>query len=60
MQEQTLADLRTHASECAPAEACGLVIVEKGREKYIPCKNVAPMDEFEIATGDYVAASEHG
>lgn len=60
MQEQTLADLRAHAAECAPAEACGLVIVEKGREKYIPCKNVAPLDEFEIATEDYVAAADRG
>lgn len=60
MREKTLTAIRAHAAECAPAECCGLVIVEKGREKYLPCANVARMGEFEIAPEDYIAAEERG
>ena len=30
-----------HAQEATPHEACGLVVIYKGKEKYFPCKNIA-------------------
>lgn len=51
----------THASACYPREACGLVIVERGREVYLPCENRSgDGDQFIIAADDYAAAEDRG
>lgn len=50
-----------HAWEHFPKEACGLIIVRKGREVYWPCKNLAERnDQFIIDHEDYATAEEHG
>lgn len=53
-----------HSKQESPREACGLVIILKGRYKYIPCTNAASPssinDEFVISTKDYSAAEDMG
>jgi len=51
-----------HAEEMFPSEVCGLVVVIKGREKYLKCKNIAvnPLDHFIIDPLDYANAEDLG
>jgi proteasome lid subunit RPN8/RPN11 len=58
----TLAAIHAHALADYPREACGLVIVAKGRERYIPCRNMAeqPGDHFILSGRDFAAAEDEG
>lgn len=50
-----------HAMAEMPREACGLLIVRKGREVYWPCRNLAVGDDqFIINPDDYEAADAEG
>lgn len=61
MQRETLDAVRQHAARDFPREACGLVVVVRGRERYIPCRNVAVgTDHFEMPAEDYAAAEDLG
>jgi proteasome lid subunit RPN8/RPN11 len=54
-------DALAHATAEMPREACGLVVVRKGREVYRPCRNLASGDDqFVIAPDDYEAAEAEG
>lgn len=62
LDRKTLADVRAHATARYPEESCGLVVVERGKPKYIACSNVSerPMEDFAISALDFANAEERG
>lgn len=51
----------SHGEAEFPRESCGLVIIQKGRQVYFPCQNLAlDDDQFIINPEDYAAADQRG
>ena len=53
-------DALQHAKKDAPYEACGLLAIHKGKEKYYPCKNIAEelTDQFIIDPDDWIKTED--
>ena len=62
MNKDVIKQAIDHAKTEYPKESCGVIIVFKGREKYIPCKNISlkPENYFELCPEDYAKASDLG
>lgn len=62
MNKQIRAAVMRHALAEYPREACGLVIRENGRRRYVACRNLAasPGDDFRLDPQDYAAAEDRG
>jgi len=62
MQSTTLEAIRAHAAREYPRECCGLVIVERGRERYVPCRNLAvsASEHVIVSPEDYALAEDRG
>lgn len=62
MKPATVDAIRAHAVADYPREACGLVVVVKGRERYIKCRNMAttPSEHFILSPEDYAHADDQG
>lgn len=56
-----LAEIRAHAERDYPRESCGLVVVRKGRKRYMPVRNIAEKNEhFVMHPQDQADAEDAG
>ena len=62
ISEKLQTDILTHVKTEYPREACGLIVIIKGKERYIPCNNLAEnaYDDFILDPKDYYKASKMG
>ena len=62
INERLERQILNHVKVEYPKEACGVIILKKGKEKYIPCKNLAENahDDFVLNPKDYYKATKEG
>lgn len=61
MTPETRAKALEWALAQMPREACGVVIIERGREVFVPCRNLSTYDDaFILDPADYAAAEDRG
>jgi proteasome lid subunit RPN8/RPN11 len=62
MKSKTEADFHAHALAEYPRECCGVVVIRKGRERYVPCRNLAatPDEHFILSPEDFAGADDQG
>ncbi len=62
LSDKILDQIREHAAEQDTIECCGVVVVARGKAKYIRCNNISRngRDTFIIDPRDYAAAEDQG
>lgn len=62
MKSNTESAIREHAAADYPRECCGLIVVVKGKERYLPCRNIAEShnENFVLHPEDYALAEDMG
>jgi proteasome lid subunit RPN8/RPN11 len=62
IESLTEQNIREHAIAEYPREACGLIAVVKGKQRYLPCRNIAEShnENFVLHPMDYVMAEDMG
>ena len=62
IEERLQKQILNHVKIEYPKEACGLIILKKGRHQYIPCTNLAEnkYEDFVLNPKDYYKASKEG
>lgn len=61
LEPGTVGAIARHAALDYPREACGLVAVIRGRQRYLPCRNTAiGTEHFRIAPEDYARVEDIG
>lgn len=62
LNEKSQQAIRDHAVSQYPREACGLVAVVRGKQRYLPCRNIAEShnENFVLHPEDYAVAEELG
>lgn len=62
MKTETLDAMRVHALESYPNESAGLVVVIKGREQYVRCRNIDadPANSFTISGQEFASVDDRG
>ena len=54
------AEIFEHAKEYYPKECCGLIVIVKGKKRYVRCRNIATGLQFAIHPEDYADAEDSG
>jgi proteasome lid subunit RPN8/RPN11 len=61
MNEVAQQAILAHAKAEIPRECCGVIVVFKGKERYVPCRNIATENEnFTIHPEDWAKAEDDG
>lgn len=58
--KEVLDDIKTHVNSSTKREICGLIVTHRRKQIYVPCANVAPMDnDFEISAEEFAEVSDN-
>jgi proteasome lid subunit RPN8/RPN11 len=58
--DSTFEEIKEHAKQEYPKESCGVLLIVKGKEQYLPCRNIAQGLDFAIHPEDYAQAEDMG
>ncbi|WP_205049242.1 C40 family peptidase, partial [Photobacterium sanguinicancri] len=62
LRDKIISQIREHAADDYPNEACGLIVAVRKSQRYIRCRNVhpEPAEHFQIDPSDYADAEDIG